>query len=135
MRFASEACGPCEAGKPAAAGVGTPAVRITPMVKLVEQCSGTGHLIRDNEVVRQVRYDISVFQGTLGDSGLPVPGLRTLTGSIDVGAATISGDPGDLVGTVLTLRLEDGRHLGIRLADAAGAVTEPAHGHGACLCC
>jgi hypothetical protein len=102
------------------------------MVKLVERCSGTGDLIHNNEVVRQVRYDISVFQGALGDSGLPVPGLRTLTGSIDFDA---SRDSRDLVGAVLTLELEDGRHLGIMLTGEDGAITEGRHGHGACLCC
>ena len=69
------------------------------MVKLVEQCSGTGDLIQHNKVVRQVRYDLSVFQGMLGDSELPIPGQRTLTGSIDFDA---SRDSEDLVGPVLT---------------------------------
>lgn len=102
------------------------------MVKLVERCSGTGDLIQNNEVVRQVRYDISVFQGMLGESGLPVPAMRTLTGSIDFDA---SRDSRDLVGAVLTLKLEDGRHLGIRLTGEDGGITEGGHGHGACLCC
>jgi hypothetical protein len=102
------------------------------MVKLVEQCSGTGDLIQHNKVVRQVRYEISVFQGMLGDSGLPIPGQRTLTGSIDFDAARESED---LVGPLLTLKLEDGRQLGIRLTGEGGRIEEGRHGHGACLCC
>ena len=33
------------------------------MVKLVEHCAGTGDLLHRDQVVRQVRYDFSVFQG------------------------------------------------------------------------
>ena len=99
------------------------------MVKLVEQCSGTGDLIQDDRVVLQVRYEFSVFQGMLGESGLPIPGQRTLTGCIDF-------DPtSDLVGTVLTLKLEDGRYFGIKLTGEGGGIQEGRHGHGACLCC
>jgi hypothetical protein len=102
------------------------------MATLVEHCSGTGDLLRNNEVVRQVRYDFSVIQGTSAGSGLPIPGQRKLTGTIDFDPAR---DPGDLIGPVLTLRLEDGRHLGIRLTGEGGAISEGRHGHGACLCC
>ena len=102
------------------------------MVKLVEQCSGTGDLMQDKEVVRRVRYEFSVFQGVVGDSGLPIPGQRTLSGSVDFDAGRESRD---LIGTVLTLRLEDGRHLGVRLTGEGGRIEEGRHGHGACLCC
>ena len=102
------------------------------MVKLVERCAGTGDLMRGSEIVRQVRYELSVYQGVSPGSGLPIPGQRTLTGCVDFEPARESGD---LVGAVLTLRLEDGRHLGIRLTGEGGAITEGRHGHGACLCC
>ena len=102
------------------------------MVKLVEQCAGTGDLMQDDKVLRQVRYEFSVFQGTVGESGLPIPGQRTLTGCIDFDP---NGDSRDLVGTVLTLKLEDGRHLGIKLTGAGGSIEEARHGHGACMCC
>ena len=102
------------------------------MVKLVERCAGTGHLMHRDQVVRQVRYDFSVFQGLMGESGLPIPGHRTLTGSIDFDPAQ---DSRDLVGPVLTLRLEDGRHVGITLTGDSGTIAEGRHGHGACLCC
>ena len=80
------------------------------MVKLVEQCSGTGQLLRDNDVVREVRYELSVFQGMAAGSGLPIPGQRTLTGCVDFDPRR---EAADLIGPVLTLRLEDGRYLGI----------------------
>jgi hypothetical protein len=102
------------------------------MVKLVEQCAGTGDLMQNDQVLRQVRYEFSVFQGMVGESGLPIPGQRTLTGSIDFDPA---GDSRDLVGEVLTLKLEDGRHLGIKLTGDGGSIAEGRHGHGACLCC
>src|SRR4051812_48081824 len=102
------------------------------MVKLVEHCSGTGELIRNDEVIRKVRYEFRVFQGIVPGSELPVPGQRTLTGSVDFDPARESGD---LVGPVLTLKLEDGRHLGITLTGEGGTIAEGRHGTGKCLCC
>jgi hypothetical protein len=102
------------------------------MVKLVETCSGTGDLMRRDEVLRQVRYEFSVFQGVSRGSGLPIPGQRTLTGSIDFDPGRESGD---LIGPVLTLKLEDGRYLGIRLTGEGGGIAEGRHGTGVCLCC
>ena len=101
-------------------------------MKLVEQCAGTGDLIHNDRILRQVRYQFSVFQGSVGESGLPIPGQRTLTGSIDFDPA---GDARDLIGVVLTLKLEDGRHLGIKLTGQGGAIEQGRHGTGACLCC
>jgi hypothetical protein len=102
------------------------------MVKLVEQCVGTGDLLQNDKVLRQVRYEFSVFQGVIGESGLPIPGQRTLTGSIDFDPTS---DSRDLVGMVLTLKLEDGRHLGIKLTGEGGGIEEGRHGVGGCLCC
>ena len=102
------------------------------MVKLVEQCSGVGDLLQHDQLVRQVRYEFRVFQGMAPGSGLPVPGQRTLTGSIDFDPRR---DSGELIGHVLTLKLEDGRLLGIKLTGEGGAIAEGRHGTGACLCC
>ena len=102
------------------------------MVKLVERGSGVGDLMQRDQVIRQVHYEFSVFQGMVPQSGLPIPGQRTLTGSLDFDPAR---EPGDLIGHVLTLRLEDGRHLGITLTGEGGAIAEGRHGTGACLCC
>jgi hypothetical protein len=105
------------------------------MVKLIEQCSGMGALLRNNEVVREVRYEFSVFQGMSAGSGLPIPGQRTLKGCIDYEPAKETASC-DLVGPVLTLRLEDGRHVGIRLTGEGGGIAEGRHGLGAgCQCC
>jgi|KBSMisStaDraftv2_1062788.scaffolds.fasta_scaffold05936_5 hypothetical protein len=105
------------------------------MVKLVEHCAGTGDLLHRDQVVRQVRYDFSVFQGMSAGSGLPIPGQRTLKGCIDYEPAKETASC-DLVGPVLTLRLEDGRHVGIRLTGEGGGIAEGRHGIGAgCQCC
>jgi hypothetical protein len=100
-------------------------------MKLVEECIGVGHLSRDGEVIRQVRYRIARFQGMHGN-GLPVPGVHRIEGLFEF-------QPGDdvssLVGEPLTLRLEDGRALAVRLADAGGRVLSEGHGPSRCLCC
>ena len=101
-------------------------------MKLVEECAGVGDLSRQGDVIRRVRYRISRYQGMQEGNGLPVPGLHRIEGSIDV-------DPGSemapLVGTPLTLRLEDGRALGIMIVDAQGRVLAEGHGPSRCLCC
>jgi hypothetical protein len=98
---------------------------------LVEECIGVGHLSRDGEVIRQVRYRIARFQGMHGN-GLPVPGVHRIEGRFEF-------QPGDdvsgLVGEPLTLRLEDGRALTVMLADAGGRVLSEGHGPSRCLCC
>ena len=110
------------------------------MVKLVERCAGQGHLIGHDRVVREVRYDIAVFQGVLEGSGLPVPGLRTITGALDApgvsahGADATGSEFADLVGADLTLQLEDGRRIGITLTDADGCVAARGVGPGGPCC-
>ena len=52
-------------------------------MKLVEQRSGTGVLMRDGEYLRDVTYSITRYQGFVEQSGLPIPGLHRLEGSID----------------------------------------------------
>jgi hypothetical protein len=100
-------------------------------MKLVEECIGVGHLSRDGEVIRQVRYRIARFQGMHGN-GLPVPGVHRIEGLFEF-------QPGDdvssLVGEPLTIRLEDGRALAVTLADASGRVLSEGHGPSRCLCC
>ena len=102
------------------------------MMKLVEECAGVGDLSRQGEPIGQVRYQIARYQGMQAGNGLPIPGLHRIEGTIDL-------EPRDqvasLVGTPLTLRLEDGRALGITLADAGGRVLSEGHGPTRCLCC
>jgi hypothetical protein len=106
--------------------------KIGHMVKLIEECAGTGDLMLERHVLRRVRYRLKVFQGLFEGNGLPVPGLRTIEGSVDFGDAPASTD---LVGTDLVLQLEDGRRLGIKIADAGGTICQRSHGGGACGCC
>ena len=105
--------------------------RIGPMVKLIEECAGTGDLLLKSQVLRQVRYQLKVFQG-MAANGLPVPLLRTIEGSLDFGDPQASSD---LVGAELILKLEDGRKIGIKIADADGGICQRTHGGGACACC
>lgn len=100
-------------------------------MKLVEECIGVGHLSRDGEVIRQVRYQIARFQGMHGN-GLPVPGVHRIEGRFEFQPGD---DVSDLVGAPLTLRLEDGRALAVTLADAGGRVLSEGHGPSRCLCC
>jgi hypothetical protein len=101
------------------------------MVKLVEETSGTGELLLKSLVLRQVRYRIKVFQGMFGN-GLPNPTQRTVEGSVDfvddAGAA-------DLVGASLTLKLEDGRRIGVTIADDAGTIQQRPACTTGCSCC
>jgi hypothetical protein len=101
-------------------------------LKLVEECSGVGELISASRVFRPVRYRISRFQGH-SHSGMPVPGLQRIEGSIDLEAIP---EAAALVGSSLTLRLDDGRALAVTLAGDDGRVLAEGHGprHG-CSCC
>jgi hypothetical protein len=105
--------------------------KIARMVKLVEECAGTGDLLLESQVLRQVRYQLKVFQVMAGN-GLPIPALRTIEGSLDFGDPRASSD---LVGAELILKLEDGRQIGITIADAVGGICQRTHGGGACSCC
>lgn len=104
------------------------------MMKLVEECAGIGDLnAADDSIPRlipQVRYRIARYQGFVEHSGLPVPGVHRIEGSVDTTA-----DLEPLVGQPLTLRLEDGRALAITIADTTGRVLAEGHGPRRCLCC
>ena len=82
--------------------------------------------------MRQVRYRISRFQGIMEGSGMPIPGLYRIEGSIDLDSANDS--PG-LIDAPLTLRLEDGRSLQINVIDNSGRVLSEGHGPLKCMCC
>jgi hypothetical protein len=101
------------------------------MLKLMEECTGTGDLRRGVDPIGRVCYTIRRYQGVL-PSGLPVPGLHRLEGTLDLPAGT---DAAPLVGAALALTLEDGRTLGVTLADAGGRVLTEGHGPFGCSCC
>ena len=102
------------------------------MMKLVEEYAGVGDLSAQGDVVGQVRYRIARYQGMHDVSGVPDPGVHRIEGSLD---AVHSVDFAPFVGQSLVLRLEDGRALGITLADDDGRVLAEGHGPSRCLCC
>ena len=102
------------------------------MMKLVEACAGVGDLSMLGDRLGQVKYSISRYQGMHDVSGMPIPGLHRIEGSVDAGG---SFDFTPLVGASLVLRLEDGRALGITLATSDGRVLAEGHGPSRCLCC
>ncbi|WP_428097069.1 hypothetical protein [Candidatus Rariloculus sp.] len=100
-------------------------------LKLVEQCAGVGELTWRDRVFPQIRYRINRYQG-MARSGLPVPGLHRIEGSVEIGAIPESTD---MAGSSLKLRLEDGRSLAITIATGDGRVLTEGHGPGRCGCC
>jgi hypothetical protein len=102
------------------------------MMKLVEECSGTGQLMWGGRIVKQIAYQVRRYQGFSEGSGLPIPGLFRIEGSIDFDAAK---DSLQWIGSDLRLKLEDGRVFGISVVDTAGRVLSEGHGPSKCLCC
>lgn len=101
--------------------------------KLVEECSGSGALIHHGALLRRVHYTINRYQGMLEGSGMPIPGLHRIEGSVDLRA---DDSEAALVGEPLTLQLEDGRTLAVTLADRSGRILTEGHGpSGGCSCC
>lgn len=100
------------------------------MMKLVEEYAGVGDLSGNDELIPQVRYRIARYQGFIEHSGLPVPGVHRIEGSVET-----SADLQAVIGLPLTLRLEDGRAIAITIADTNGRVLAEGHGPMRCLCC
>jgi hypothetical protein len=101
--------------------------------RLVEACSGTGDLVRAGAVVQRVRYRLDRYQGMMEASGLPIPGLHRLEGTVESEAEVL---PPSIVGADLTLRLEDGRSVGITVVSQDGSILAEGHGPGrGCSCC
>jgi len=101
-------------------------------MRLVEEHSGTGELLLDGVSLRSVRYQVRRFQGFLEGSGMPIPGLNRIEGSIDFDPRN---DPAEWIGTPLGLKLEDGRVFGIMLTGSDGRILSEGHGPTKCLCC
>jgi hypothetical protein len=100
-------------------------------LKLVEELTGIGKLSYGEREFPGVRYDIRRYQG-MARSGLPVPGVHRIDGSIDLAPVERGSD---LVGRDLTLVLENGRTMRITLADRNGRVLTEGHGPSRCSCC
>jgi len=101
-------------------------------MRVVEEISGIGVLIMDGEALCQVRYCLSRFQGMMESSGLPIPGLHRIEGSIEFQSGT---DPHLWINIPLTLKLQDGSMFGINLVNAAGRILSEGHGPAKCQCC
>ena len=102
------------------------------MMKLVEDGAGMGELLQNGRILRRVRYQVRRYQGVMEGSGLPIPGLFRIEGSIDFDARR---DSADWINTPMTLRLEDGRVLAITMVDIEGRLLSEGHGPTKCLCC
>src|SRR5262249_20304746 len=83
-------------------------------MKLIEQNSGVGDLMLNGEKLRQVSYHLTRYQGVVAGSGLPIPGLHRVEGSIDFDPTK---DSLDWIGMPLSLKLDDGRVLRITVVD------------------
>jgi hypothetical protein len=101
---------------------------MTTMMKLVEECSGTGELLQNGHTVQPITYQVRRYQGISEGSGMPIPGLFRIEGSVQM-------DSSEWIGTSLGLKLDDGRVLGITIVDAAGKILSEGHGPSKCLCC
>lgn len=101
-------------------------------MKLVEENSGTGELMQGGQAIRQIGYQVRRYQGMTEGSGMPIPGLFRIEGSV---AFDASRDPAEWIGAGLGLKLEDGRVLGITIVDTDGRVLSEGHGPSKCLCC
>jgi hypothetical protein len=98
------------------------------MMKLVEECSGTGELLQNGQSIRPIAYQVRRYQGMSEGSGMPIPGLFRIEGAVLMESA-------DWIGTSLGLKLDDGRVLGITIVDAEGRILSEGHGPSKCLCC
>jgi len=102
------------------------------MMKVVEETSGMGELMMDGVTLCRVTYRLSRFQGVMVSSGLPIPGLHRIEGSIEFHPGT---DPHSWINVPLALKLQDGRMLGITLVNTDGRILSEGHGPAKCLCC
>ena len=88
--------------------------------------------MRKGESTRLVRYEFRRYQGVMDGSGLPIPGLFRIEGSIDFDTARASDD---WIDTPLILKLEDGRSPGIVLVRHEGRILSEGHGPLKFMCC
>jgi hypothetical protein len=101
-------------------------------LRLVEELSGEGRIERTGSIVGPVSYVLARYLGVMEGSGLPIPGLHSLEGTIQPRPGT---DLAGLAGARLTLTVADGRAFGVTLLDETGRVgTEARHPVG-CGCC
>jgi len=102
------------------------------MMKLVEESSGMGELTLNGVALCSAAYRIRRFQGMTEGSGMPIPGLHRIEGSLELRPGT---DAREWIGVPLGLKLEDGRVLGIALINSEGRILSEGHGPSKCFCC
>jgi hypothetical protein len=102
-----------------------------PMMKLVEELCGVGDLISDGDEPRRVEYSLRRYQEIM-PSGLPVPGMHRVEGRVDFAEPVA---PPEWIGSSLSLKLQDGRTIGITLVDESGRILSEGHGPSRCQCC
>jgi hypothetical protein len=113
------------------------------MMRLIEESAGVGSLTRNTSTPVSitsiasidVRYRISRYQGFMEDSGLPIPGLYRIEGTVDLDSDADSSSWASWIDAPVTLRLEDGRSLQITVVDKTGRVLSEGHGPMKCMCC
>jgi hypothetical protein len=97
----------------------------------VEECAGVGELSRGGELLHRVHYRFNRHQPTAAN-GMPIPGLQRLEGRIDFSPQPV---PPELIGHRLTLRLDDGRAVGVIVTDSDGRIENEVSHHRGCSCC
>ena len=97
----------------------------------VEECAGLGELSRSRESAYTVRYQFTRHQPTAAN-GLPIPGVQRLEGRVDF---TPNEVPPELIGHRLTLRLDDGRVVGVTVTGPDGRIENEVSHHRGCSCC
>jgi hypothetical protein len=102
------------------------------MLLLVEECSGRGALSFDGGVTNAVQYSLRRFQGVMEGSGLPIPGLHRIEGTLEFNARPL---PREWIGVPVNLRLEDGRLFRITVVNSDGRILTEGHGPVKCVCC
>jgi hypothetical protein len=100
-------------------------------MKAVEEFEGRGELLWPGAAARPVGYRLTRHQG-VSANGLPIPGLFRIEGHLDFGG---DGVPDEAIGPTLTLRLADGRSMGVTMTSRDGRVLSEGHGPSRCLCC
>ena len=99
--------------------------------KKVETREGVGTVACAGETYANVRYGIARFQG-MTRAGLPVPGVHRLDGHLEFENTEALQA---LVGSEVSLHLDDGSVMKLELLDSEGRVVAHGHGPGRCLCC
>jgi len=99
-------------------------------MKAVEEYAGEGELSWMGGL-QAVGYRLTRLQG-MAANGLPVPGLFRIEGDLDLRGAPV---PSSVVGSMVMLKLGDGRSLRITLTTPEGRVLSEGHGPSRCLCC